>query len=408
MNIKRQTGLCYLFETLACFRLVDAVWVLFLLGRGYSLAQVGIAEGVFHVTSMLFEVPSGMVADLYGRRRTLLFSGAAGILFSLFMALDGWHGWIYLGMVFSALQCNLLSGTESAMVYDSLLEGGCEKRYKKVWANMSVLGRIARSVSCAMSPVAILLGYQYTYLVMGILSFGLILTAAGMREPQYRKTPEHIQKAGMGEYISETAHRFREHTRSTVVFIRQHPRTMCKLFADAAVACPCYLLMMYLQEHLVNCGWPKEWIGMLILLIPLTGAVGAWFAGRNRSALFKTIMACGILGGAGTILAGSKMLAVTIAGACLAQGCEGFMEITASENTNREFTSEQRATLDSIDSMLYSVLMVVASPLTGILGSVYSITVVCGVLGGILLVSTVVFGLLFFAMILKQRRHIVK
>ena len=122
MNIKRQTGLCYLFETLACFRLVDAVWVLFLLGRGYSLAQVGIAEGAFHVTSMLFEVPSGMVADLYGRRRTLLFSGAAGILFSLFMALDGLHGWIYFGMVFSALQCNLLSGTESAMVYDSLPE----------------------------------------------------------------------------------------------------------------------------------------------------------------------------------------------------------------------------------------------------------------------------------------------
>ena len=54
MNIKKQTFLLYLYELLISFRLVDVVWVLFLLDRGYSLAQVGIAEGVFHITSMLF------------------------------------------------------------------------------------------------------------------------------------------------------------------------------------------------------------------------------------------------------------------------------------------------------------------------------------------------------------------
>lgn len=461
MNIKRQTRLLYLYEGMMSFRMVDAVWVIFLLGRGYSLAQVGLAEGIFHVTSMLFEVPSGMVADLFGRRRTLILSGAANILFSFFMAQNGWHGWIYVGMIFSALGFNLTSGTESAMVYDSLLEAGCEEKYKKVWANMSVLGRIARAVSCAMSPVAILLGYQYTYLVMGVMGLGQILTAAGMREPgtagqskeeRFRGeavsqgSPEVFQRATavqsgqetlqrvtagqgrpenfqdeetgrgrlrtssekMGDELSisgrrksvgvqaklrESAGRIREHIRATASFIRQHPRTMLKLFADAAVACPCYLLMMYLQEHLVNCGWPEEWIGMPILLIPLGGAVGAWIAGRNRSGLFRAMMACGILGGIGTILAGSRMLAVTILGASLAQCCEGFSEIVINESTNREFSSEQRATLDSVDSMLYSILMVAASPLTGVLGSRYSIPVVCAVLGGILMGGTVIGGL---------------
>ena len=422
MNIKKQTFLLYLYDLLISFRLVDAVWVLFLLDRGYTLAQVGIAEGVFHITSMLFEVPSGMFADLFGRKKTLLLSGMAGILSSFFMALDGWSGWIYFGMICSALAFNLASGTQEAIVYDSLLEGKCEDRYKKVWANMSVIGRVAQAAACAASPIAIAMGYRYTYLVMGILGCGTVLSAAGMKEPVLNpeKCPESLKsRETEGEAIEKTTgkvagkisradHRdirvndlwdiikkVRQHIIDTAIFIREHPRTMCKLLADAAVACPCYLLMMYLQNHLVECGWPKAWIGMPILLIPLAGAIGAWIAAKNKSSLFQAMLVCGIAGGIGTCLAGSKILLVTLSGACIARMCEGFSEITVSENTNREFTSEQRATLVSIDSMFYSVLMVVASPLTGVIGNQYSTSAVFFVLGGTLLGATVLLGLVF-------------
>ena len=426
MNIKKQTFLLYLYDLLISFRLVDAVWVLFLLDRGYSLAQVGIAEGVFHITSMLFEVPSGMFADLFGRKKTLLLSGMAGILSSFFMALDGWSGWIYFGMICSALAFNLASGTQEAIVYDSLLEGKCEDRYKKVWANMSVIGRVAQAAACAASPIAIAMGYRYTYLVMGILGCGTVLSAAGMKEPVLNPEicPESLRsRATEGESIEKNTgkttgkvagkisraddrdiraddlwdiiKKVRQHIIDTANFIREHPRTMCKLLADAAVACPCYLLMMYLQNHLVECGWPKAWIGMPILLIPLAGAIGAWIAAKNKSSLFQAMLVCGIAGGIGTCLAGSKILLVTLSGACIARMCEGFSEITVSENTNREFTSEQRATLVSIDSMFYSVLMVVASPLTGVIGNQYSTSAVFFVLGGTLLGATVLLGLVF-------------
>ena len=422
MNIKKQTFLLYLYDLLISFRLIDTVWVLFLLDRGYTLAQVGIAEGVFHITSMLFEIPSGMFADLFGRKKTLLLSGTAGILSSFFMALDGWSGWIYFGMICSALAFNLASGTQEAIVYDSLLEGKCEDRYKKVWANMSVIGRVAQAAACAASPIAIAMGYRYTYLVMGILGCGTVLSAAGMKEPvlNSEKCPESLKsRETEGEAIEKTTgkvagkisradHRdirvndlwdiikkVRQHIIDTAIFIREHPRTMCKLLADAAVACPCYLLMMYLQNHLVECGWPKAWIGMPILLIPLAGAIGAWIAAKNKSSLFRAMLVCGIAGGIGTCLAGSKILLVTLSGACIARMCEGFSEIIVSENTNREFTSEQRATLVSIDSMFYSVLMVVASPLTGVIGNQYSTSAVFFVLGGTLLGATVLLGLVF-------------
>ena len=71
MKIKRQFFFLHLYNFLFSFRIADGVWVVFLLSRGFTLAQVGVAEGVFHVVSFLCEVPSGMAADLVGRKRIL-------------------------------------------------------------------------------------------------------------------------------------------------------------------------------------------------------------------------------------------------------------------------------------------------------------------------------------------------
>ena len=131
MNIRKQMRKIYFFEGLVCLQLTGVIWVLVLLQRGFSLVQVGIAEGVFHVTSMICEVPSGMAADVFGRKRTLALSGLAGMISCLLIGFGEWEGWIYLGMMFSALNYNLISGTEEALMYDSLVTVGEQDSYKK-------------------------------------------------------------------------------------------------------------------------------------------------------------------------------------------------------------------------------------------------------------------------------------
>lgn len=75
MKLNKQLFLLQAHEAVRGFRIAGAVWVLLLVGRGFSLAAVGVAEGVFHIVSMLFEVPSGMLADILGRKRTLIAAG---------------------------------------------------------------------------------------------------------------------------------------------------------------------------------------------------------------------------------------------------------------------------------------------------------------------------------------------
>ncbi len=391
-NVKRQTGFLYLYEALLSFRMIDAVWVIFLLDRGYSLAQVGLAEGVMHMTSLICEIPTGMAADLFGRKRTLIFAGIAGMCSGILMGLDGWSGWIYVGMMFSALSYNLASGTQEALVYDSLLEAGRENRYRKVWSGINVTGRISRAAACALSPVAIAIGYRYTYGITVLLCLGAAVLMIGVYEPVVTKEQRNRAKYR----LCETGERIRKHVLETLRFMRSHPRTMCKIFADAAISCPCYLILMYLQEHLVNCGWPKSLIGIPILLISVAGAAGSYLSGRYSMTIRKTVLVCGLAGGIGTFLAGSSMIPVVLLGACAVQISEGFSFIVISENVNRDFTSDQRATLVSVDSMMYSLLMVAASPVTGFLGSRYGASASLYLLGGILTFGTAAYGIFVY------------
>lgn len=396
MNIEMQIKKLYAFDAALCLRITDAVWVLFLLNRGFSLAQVGMAEGVYHVISMFCEVPSGMAADLFGRKRTLVFSGLLGMVSSLFMCLDAGFLGVCAGMAFSALSLNLMSGTEEAILYDSLLSAGEEERFGKTLARLSMIGRVGSALGCLASPMAVALGYKGTYLFSTCLYFISAVTAAGVAEPivteRQRKRQEHPLQ-GIGK-------RFRQHIGESAQFIRSHPKVICKLFANGAIGCPVYLTVMFLQEHLTALGWPAAWIGVPLLVMRLFGTVGVWLGSREgksrnkgkkgnriqakgaagcknegrqqgKMGLAKCLTVCGLVSGVGALMAGSPWITVIVPGAMLLQASEGFAQIRVDENVNRDFESDQRATMVSIDSMLYSVLMIAVSPAVGKLGDWY-------------------------------------
>jgi len=75
MNIQKQLRRMNVFGFVSCLRVFDAVWVVLLTLRGFPLWQIGLAEGIFHIVSLVCEIPSGMAADLLGRRRSLALAG---------------------------------------------------------------------------------------------------------------------------------------------------------------------------------------------------------------------------------------------------------------------------------------------------------------------------------------------
>ena len=68
-NIKAQIHKLYTLTTVGYFRIAGASWVALLALRGFSMFEIGMLESIFHIVSSSFEIPSGVVADVFGIRR---------------------------------------------------------------------------------------------------------------------------------------------------------------------------------------------------------------------------------------------------------------------------------------------------------------------------------------------------
>lgn len=87
-NIKKQLSRLYTSSVLGNLSLTGA-WVAILAARGFSLVEIGIAETVFHITSLIFEIPSGVLADVFGRKKLLITSTIMGMISDIIMILSG-------------------------------------------------------------------------------------------------------------------------------------------------------------------------------------------------------------------------------------------------------------------------------------------------------------------------------
>ena len=165
LNLKKQLACIYTADLFSGLRITDAVWVALLAARGFSLWEIGLAESVFHVVSLLCEVPSGMAADLLGRKKTLVSGGVCMVLQSLLMAFASDLFTICFAMGLNALAMTMFSGTSTALLYDSLKQEGCEEEYIQVSANGSQISMLANAIGSMASILNQFLGYAGFYLL---------------------------------------------------------------------------------------------------------------------------------------------------------------------------------------------------------------------------------------------------
>ncbi len=402
MKINHQLRALYFLEAVSGFGLAQVIWVVLLAGRGFSLAQIGLAEGFFHLVSFLCEVPSGMAADLFGRRRTLAASMAVRALACLAMIASGGIGGVCLAMGLSALSYNLISGTREAITYDSLLQAGRAGDYERVAGRMGVLYRVS-AVGCALcAGAALALGWRLAYLTdfaaalagfvlalvagrMGVLyrvsAVGCALCAGAALALGWRLAyltdfaaalagfvlalglaePPHGQAAP--GTIREFRPRLRQHVAETGVFLRQNPAAVEKMLLDGACGCCAYFGGQLLQPRLMELGLPAGLLGPVLALLPLAGAAGSALAGRmgGRFRFRNVALLCAAGIGGSLALAGAPVLSLALAAGAAATFWDGVLEVKMTARLNRDFPSDRRATLVSVQSMAYSLAMLPAA-----------------------------------------------
>ena len=387
LNLKKQLACIYTADLFSGLRITDAVWVALLAARGFSLWEIGLAESVYHIVSLFCEVPSGMAADLLGRRKTLLSGGVLTVTCNLLMAFAPNLFTICLAMGLNALAMTMFSGTFTALVYDSLKTEGREDEYIQVSANSSQISMLANAIGSLASLLKRFLGFAGFYLLSAAFEGVSTAALALMEEPIVTAAQANREKHALRTLPEQ----FRQLVRDSLHVLHTCPMAGKLIASSALISVPSYLTKMFLQQRLVELGWPTELLFLPLLLGGLACVAGTEIGRRVRCRSMRRLYtACALLCGVGTLLVGAAPAWGGILGMMLVQGVLEVYLLHESQKLNDAIPSDQRATLISVDGMAYSLLMIPASPLVGAVGDAFGQAGAgLALLGGVIVLSGV-------------------
>jgi MFS family permease len=193
----KQVQRTYLLLTLLSTLAASLIWgvnTLFLLDAGLSNAGAFTANAFFTAGEVLFEVPTGVVADVWGRRASYLL-GAATLLVSTLLYLLMWRihaplwGWA-IASVIIGLGFTFFSGATEAWLVDALAFRGFDGDLESVFAKGQAVSGAAMLVgSVAGGFLAQLTNLGVPYAVRSLL-LGLTLVVAFVSMKDLGFTPE--------------------------------------------------------------------------------------------------------------------------------------------------------------------------------------------------------------------------
>lgn len=382
MNIKKQIQNLYFYEIISGLQIVDAVWVVFLLQRGFSLAEAGVAEGFFHVVSMCCEIPSGMISDIMGRKKTLALSGILSAMSAACMLSSEHFGILLLAMGLNAVSYNLVSGTREALTYDSLLQVKQEERYLKIASVQETLYLALYAAASLLSVFTVAIGYRKAYGIAVIQGLLCTFFALRLQEAEIKGKTE-IERFTGKVLLRE----LKRHFIQSGQFLLANPLVCRFMLMSGILGAGSYLVQMFLQEHLVECGLKPGFIGIPLLLISLCGMAGALLGEKLKKLKFSLFsLAGGVLAGGFIALSGRGNLFLSVAAAGAVSCLGEAVTLRAESENQRLFSSKIRATMISVSSMVYSIFMVCLSPVTGWAAKRFSIGTAFAGLGAVTVV----------------------
>ena len=354
---------------------ITSFWILFFIQNGLSLLQIGLLESIFHGTSLLCEIPSGMLADRFSYKTNLYLARLASIVSSILILFGQGNFWIYaLAMMVSAWSYNFDSGTSTAFLYDSAVEAGQKDRYLQISSFLSGVAEVTRTLGTVVAGFFIHGALAWTYLIAIGLSFLSIILIYLMKEPMAKR--EKNESLTFKTIVLQVRKEWHE---KPVLFY-----WMMTYQLVGTLMCMFYF---YYQQKISDlAGWQVSLVmligsGLNLIAVYVASQIGKKW---NSNRVFPTLVA---LTGLALLLVFFGTPFAFLLVYLLTDILYAVYQPIYFNDLQGYLPSSVRATMLSINSMLFSLSMIVIFPLTGWLIDRWGLVAVFLVLGLILLLS---------------------
>ena len=332
---------------------ITSFWILFFIQNGLSLLQIGLLESIFHGTSLLCEIPSGMLADRFSYKTNLYLARLSSIGSSILILFGQGNFWIYaIAMMVNAWSYNFDSGTSTAFLFDSAVEAGQKDRYLQISSFLSGVAEVTRTLGTVVAGFFIHGALAWTYYIAIGLSLISILLIFLMKEPESKSDERsHLTLKRILEVVKQ------EWQEKPVLFY-----WMLTYQLVGTIMCMFYY---YYQQKISDlASWQVSLImligsGFNLLAVYLASQIGKKW---NSNQVFPILVA---LTGLTLLLVGLKTPFAYLSVYLLTNVLYAVYQPIYYNDLQAYLPSSVRATMLSINSMMFSLSMIVIFPLTG-------------------------------------------
>lgn len=354
------------------FLVLMPVLVPFYQSHGLSMAEVFQVQTIYAVAMVSFEVPSGYASDLLGRKRCLVLASACYGLAFTWLALSTGY-WDFAGFaLLSALATSLRSGTDVALLYDSLeAQGEAAEQGSHVLGRRLFWSQSGETSAAFVATACVAIGgLALPPIVNAVTSWAPLLISLTLVEP-----PRAKLGSGHGENLRLIARKLFWET----------PRVRQVLLTLIAYGLATLLAVWSVQDYWRVLRVPLEWFGLLWAGYNLLVALAGRAATRARSAwgvrrvvlLIGALPVLGYLGFAACAPGGLPQVealarvpfGVWVAGGilsgCLFQFSRGLTQVVLRDELNQRVEASFRATANSVSSLGVRLAFAGFGPLLG-------------------------------------------
>ncbi|MDR0463292.1 MAG: MFS transporter [Pseudomonadales bacterium] len=142
-NIK----IVFILRFLRHFAFMGGIFNLFLIERGFGIADLAIYFTLRRMAQMFFEIPVGYIINIIGRKRGLQLSRLSILGAFTILAVTDNYAIMMVAAVLDGLCNAFYSDTDTSLIYDELKQKRQEKLYSRLLARYNLVGMIAFSIA---------------------------------------------------------------------------------------------------------------------------------------------------------------------------------------------------------------------------------------------------------------------
>lgn len=374
----------YAFFSKMLFELV--IWMIFLRQMGWSIIEIGMLQAIVNFTQFFTEIPSGYMADRFGRKKTIAVGQVLIIIYVLtFFAATSQHWLVYLGFFLYGLGLSLISGADQSLIYDNIKS----TTYASVFGRYNAIAIMAIAVSSLLGGYISNVSWSWVFILTAIMQVVALVVILNFEETH--TVSEHAQVNGLSFF------------RNVWQYVYKNPAYIYLMIAIGLTQGTISILYQYGSLFLMEFHFGPADIAKVFFAIAVLSAVASFkidkiIAHDNANTVILRMFIMALLT-ISLLMLNTAWIAVFVF-----VGLNILFEIwdtTLNTVLQDAVISSQRTTMVSFVNQLTALLMGIESILIGVLSQYWTMNLIFIVFGG----TTLVAGIIFFSMYVLHQQN---